>query len=149
MSQMKNPQYPWLKQWAGPPVRTRLLREGWPQGWDRRGWVSLGHSLLPRNFQTRVFQVKRINRSTRRVSHCGREEARADSMLETVSLTGFYYCEWKSFSHVHTIHGVLQARIMERVVFSLSRGSSQPRDWTQVSHIAGGFFTCWATREAF
>ena len=31
---------------------------------------------------------------------------------------------------------------------SLSRGSSQPRDWTQVSHIAGGFFTSWATREA-
>ena len=29
-----------------------------------------------------------------------------------------------------------------------SRGSSQPRDWTQVSHIAGGFFTVWATREA-
>ena len=31
---------------------------------------------------------------------------------------------------------------------SFSRGSSQPRDWTQVSHIAGGFFTKWATREA-
>ena len=29
-----------------------------------------------------------------------------------------------------------------------SRGSSQPRDWTQVSHIAGRFFTIWATREA-
>ena len=29
-----------------------------------------------------------------------------------------------------------------------SRESSQPRDWTQVSHIAGGFFTIWATREA-
>ena len=28
------------------------------------------------------------------------------------------------------------------------RGSSQPRDWTQASHIAGGFFTSWATREA-
>ena len=28
------------------------------------------------------------------------------------------------------------------------QGSSQPRDWTQVSHIAGGFFTSWATREA-
>ena len=29
-----------------------------------------------------------------------------------------------------------------------SRGSFQPRDWTQVSHITGGFFTSWATREA-
>ena len=31
---------------------------------------------------------------------------------------------------------------------SFSRGSSQPRDWTQVSHLAGGFLTVWATREA-
>ena len=35
-----------------------------------------------------------------------------------------------------------------RVAFPFSRGSSQPRDRTQVSHIAGGFFTSWATREA-
>ena len=33
-------------------------------------------------------------------------------------------------------------------MFPFSRGSSQPRDWTQVSRIAGGFFTSWATREA-
>ena len=46
-------------------------------------------------------------------------------------------------------HGILQARILEWVwvAFSFSRGSSQPRDWTQVSHIAGRFFTSWATRE--
>ena len=45
-------------------------------------------------------------------------------------------------------HGILQARILEWVAFPFSRGSSQPRDWTQVSHIAGGFFTSWAIREA-
>ena len=45
------------------------------------------------------------------------------------------------------VHGILQARILERVVISFSRGSSQPRDWTQVSLIASGFFTIWATRE--
>ena len=44
--------------------------------------------------------------------------------------------------------GILQARIAEWVAMSPSRGSSQPRDRTQVSHIAGGFFTVWATREA-
>ena len=48
----------------------------------------------------------------------------------------------------YTIHGILQAGILEWVAFPFSRGSSQPRDWTQVSHIAGGFFTSWATREA-
>ena len=48
----------------------------------------------------------------------------------------------------YTIHGILQARILEWVAFPFSRGSSQPRDWTQVSHIIGRFFTSWATREA-
>ena len=40
-----------------------------------------------------------------------------------------------------TVHGILQARILEWVAFPFSRGSSQPRDRTQVSRIAGGFFT--------
>ena len=39
-------------------------------------------------------------------------------------------------------------KIPEWVVISFSRGSSQPRDWTQVSHIAGRGFNLWATREA-
>ena len=48
----------------------------------------------------------------------------------------------------YTVHGILQARILEWVAFPFSRGSSQPRDQTQVSCIAGRFFTSWATREA-
>ena len=48
----------------------------------------------------------------------------------------------------YMVHGILQARILEWVAFPFTRGSSQPRDWTQVSRIAGGFFTSWATREA-
>ena len=46
------------------------------------------------------------------------------------------------------VHGILQARILEWIAIPFSRGSSQPRDQTQASHIAGGFFTIWATREA-
>ena len=45
-------------------------------------------------------------------------------------------------------HGIAQARTLEWGAFPFSRGSSQPRDRTQVSCIAGGFFTSWATREA-
>ena len=41
----------------------------------------------------------------------------------------------------YTVHGILQARILEWVAFPFSRGSSQPRDQTQVSCIEGGFFT--------
>ena len=48
----------------------------------------------------------------------------------------------------YTIHGILQGRILEWVAIPFPGGSSQPRDWTQVSHIAGRFFTSWATREA-
>ena len=63
--------------------------------------------------------------------------------------------KWKSLSRVQlcnsmdcTVHGILQARILEWVAFHFSRASSQPRDWTQVSCISGGFFTNWATKEA-
>ena len=62
--------------------------------------------------------------------------------------------KWKSLSWVWLcdpmdciVHGILQARILEWLAFPFSRGSSQPRDWTQASHIAGGFFTNWATRS--
>ena len=41
----------------------------------------------------------------------------------------------------YTVHGILQARILDWVAFPFSRGSSEPRDRTQVSHIAGRFFT--------
>ena len=47
-----------------------------------------------------------------------------------------------------SIHGILQARVLEWVAISFSRGSSQPGDQTQVSRIAGRRFTIWATREA-
>ena len=45
----------------------------------------------------------------------------------------------------YTVHGILQARILERVAFPFSRGSSQPRDLTQVSRTAGRFFTSLVT----
>ena len=62
--------------------------------------------------------------------------------------------KWKSFSHVQlfatswTVQGILQARTLEWVAVLFSRGSSQPRNRTGVSCIAGGFFTNWATKEA-
>ena len=45
-----------------------------------------------------------------------------------------------------SVHGVIQARILEWVAIPFSRGSSQLRDRTQVSRIAGRFFTVWAIR---
>ena len=48
----------------------------------------------------------------------------------------------------YEVHGILQPRILEWVTCPFSRGSSQPRDWTQVSRIAGRVFTSGTTREA-
>ena len=63
--------------------------------------------------------------------------------------------KWRSLSHVQlcdptdcTVHGILQARILQWAAFPFSRGSSQSQDLTQVSHIAGRFFISWATRGA-
>ena len=57
---------------------------------------------------------------------------------ESLSCVQLFAAPW------YTVHGILQARILEWVAFPFSRGSSQPRDRTQVSHIAGRFFTSWA-----
>ena len=46
-----------------------------------------------------------------------------------------------------TVHGILQARTLQWVAIPFSRGSSTPRDGTQVSCTASRFFTIWATRE--
>ena len=67
---------------------------------------------------------------------------------EKVKVKGAQSCPalWNPMDY--TVHGILQARILEWVAIPFSRGSSQPREQTQVSHIVGGFFTSWATREA-
>ena len=47
-----------------------------------------------------------------------------------------------------SLHGILQARVLVWVAISFSRGSSQLRDWTRVSHIPGKRFNLWTTKEA-
>ena len=46
-----------------------------------------------------------------------------------------------------SVHGILQARILEWVAIPFSRESSWPRDWTRVSRASGRFFTVWVARE--
>ena len=47
-----------------------------------------------------------------------------------------------------SVHGILQARILEWVAISFSRGSSRPRDQTRVSRTGGRHVNLWATRKA-
>ena len=59
------------------------------------------------------------------------------------------YCDPMDYSPPgSSVREIFQARLLEWVAISFSRGSFQPRDWTQVSWTAGRFFTDWATREA-
>ena len=46
-----------------------------------------------------------------------------------------------------SVHGILQTRLLEWFAIPFSRETSQPRDWTQVSCIAGEFYTIWVTLE--
>ena len=69
-------------------------------------------------------------------------------MSESVSRSVLFDCDPKDCSLPgSSVHGILQA-ILVWVATPFSRGSSQPRDWTQVSTTAGRFFTIWTTREA-
>ena len=67
------------------------------------------------------------------------------AMLSGVQL---FSTPWTAAGQAPLSMGLLQARILEWVAIPSSRRSSQPSDWTQVSCIAGRFFTIWATREA-
>ena len=64
--------------------------------------------------------------------------------LSRVRLFAIMDCSLPGFS----IHGIFQARVLEWIAISFSRGSSWPRDRTQFSRIAGRRFTLWTTREA-
>ena len=75
------------------------------------------------------------------------------SATSEINIWLFLLCESHSVVSLcnpkdYTVHEILQAKILGWVAFPFSSGSSQPRDQTQVSHIAGRFFTSWATREA-
>ena len=66
---------------------------------------------------------------------------------QSLSCVQLFETPWSVACQALLSMGILQARILEWVAMLSSRESSQPRDWTQVSHIANRFFTVWATRE--
>ena len=68
-------------------------------------------------------------------------------LRKSLSHVRLFVTPWSAAHQAPLSMGILQARILEWVAMPVSRGSSQHRDWTQVSGIEGGFFTIWATRE--
>ena len=70
-----------------------------------------------------------------------------ESESEVVQLCPTLYDPMNCSQPGSSVHGIFQARVLEWGAISFSRRSSQPRDWTQVSHIVGRCFTVWVTRE--
>ena len=68
--------------------------------------------------------------------------------VESPSHVQLFATPWTTSLPGSSLHGILQARVLEWVAISFSRGSSQSRDQTRVSRIPGRRFNLWATREA-
>ena len=68
-------------------------------------------------------------------------------LRKSVSRVRLFVTPWTATHQAPLFMEILQARILKWVAMPFSRGSSQHRDWTQVSGFEGGFFTIWATRE--
>ena len=116
--------------------------------------ISLICGILKKMAQMNLFIKQKWSHKCRKQT-CGyQEERRMSDKLRDWAWHKHttIHIKWKSLSRVqlcnprdYTIHGILQARILERIAIPFSRGSSQLRDQTRVSHIAGRFFTSWAT----
>ena len=78
-------------------------------------------------------------------SHTNQNESESVKSLRRVQL---FVTPWTAAPPGSSVDSILQARILEWEAISFSRESSQSRDWTQVSHITGTFFTNGFTREA-
>ena len=75
---------------------------------------------------------------------CARAHTSCSVMSNSLQPHGLQPCSLPGSS----VHEILQARMLKRVAIVFSKGSSQLRDRTQVSCIAGRFFTAWTTRES-
>ena len=122
---------------VGPEFKCRSVGPRAPNSWPlcclALGWVSYSGS--------RPLQEVKVSRDSRVAPICTGSFCLSEVK---VSQSCLILCNPMDY----TVYGILQARMLEWVTFPFFRRSSQPRDQTQVSCIAGGFFTSWTTREA-
>ena len=75
-------------------------------------------------------------------------------LLHIIPVLSFLFCFYElqfttlKILSVFSVHGILQAIILDWVAIAFSRGFSLPKDWTLVPCIVGRFFAIWAAREA-
>ena len=126
----------------------------------RQEWVFLPFLI---NILLKVILRDTVKKKNKKYTDCkGRNKT--ISILKLHSLVYIKFWKWKWSEVVQScptfcdpvdyrlpgisVHGILQARILEWVTISFSRGSSRPRDRTRVSWVGGRCFNLWATREA-
>ena len=76
------------------------------------------------------------------------KESEKWNKVKSLSRVQLFETPWTVAYHAPPSMGFFQARVLEWVAISFSRGSSQPRDWTWVTRIVGRRFTVWVTKEA-
>ena len=112
-------------------------------------WVAAGlrycHSQGPADFWEEGDALEWVNRDLNGLSRILSPSSSWGTWLK-VKVKFTQSCQTLCDPTDYTVHGILLARILEWAAMPSSRGSSQCRDWTQVSCIAGGFFTSWAKR---
>ena len=120
------------------PLNSALILTG--AGTDHTDWKAQPHEMaLPCRCQWQVMPPRLPTTSNQRK---GSESEVSQSCL---TLCNYMDCSlWCT-----SVHGIFQARVLEWVAISFSRGSFGPRDRTQVSHITSRHFTLWATKEAY
>ena len=89
-----------------------------------------------------TLKLREVKWNLLRLAQLGGIGVTAFNSVQSLSQVGL-------FATPCTVHGILHARILKRVAFSFSRGSSQPRDRTYISCIGRWILHYWATREAF
>ena len=115
----------WRRKWQPTPVFLPGESQGWGSLVGCHLWVAQSRTWLKRFSSSKVLYAQMLN--------CVWFLATPWTLAQQAPLV---------------VHGIFQARILERVAISFSKGPSPPRDWTHVSCIVGRFFTNWAATEA-
>ena len=126
-----------------------MHREAWcaaihgvAKSWTRLShWTELNWGLIFQNLADH-WNLRKQLRTTNTLIHLWPVKVKV-LVASCLTLWDTIECSLPSSS----VHGILQARILEWVAIPFSRGSSWLRDWTQVSCNAGRFFTIWTTRK--
>ena len=115
--------------------------------WDAAKAVLRGKFIAIQSYLKKQ-EKHRINNLILYLKQLEKEEKNSEISKSKVKVQVSQSCPTLCNPIDYTVHGILQARILEWVAFPFSRGSSQPKDQTRVSCIAGRFFINWAIREA-